>query len=136
MSKEKHNIYHGQFLKNLYGDLVPATPADQMKYKAFKEAIEPSQVVEIFMEANEDNGTVPQLARIHVCIRELAKEIGYTFEDMKLEVKHQAGLCVKKEIGDELFMVCKSFAKCSKDELGLVIQAINQIGETVNINFH
>jgi len=33
-------------------------------------------------------------------------------------------------------MVCKSFSKCSKEELSLAIQAIIVIGETVGINFH
>jgi len=129
----KHNIYHGKFIKNLLGTLTPISPE---KYKLFLDGISESQQVEVFMEANEDNGTVPQLAKIHVCIRELAKELGYTFEDMKLEVKRQAGLCIKKQIGDEMFMICKSLGDCSKDELGLVIEAINQIGETVGINFH
>jgi hypothetical protein len=87
------------------------------------------------MESNVDDGTVPQLAKVHVCIRELAKEIGYSFEDMKLEVKRRAGLCVKKELGGELFMVCKSFGDCSKEELGLAVEAILQIGDTVGINF-
>jgi len=130
---EKHNIYHGQFVKGILGDITPLAPE---KYKLFLATLETNQKIEIFMEANEDNGTVPQLAKIHVCIRELAKEIGYSFEDMKLEVKRQAGLCVKKELNGEVFMICKSLSDCSKDELGLAIEAINQIGETVGINFH
>lgn len=128
----KHNIYHGKFVRNVLGTLTPKAPE---AYKLFLDGLEENQIVEIFMEANEDNGTVPQLAKIHVCIRELAKEIGYSFEDMKLEVKRQAGLCVKKQVGDEIFMVCKSLGDCSKEELGLAIEAINQIGETVGINF-
>ena len=87
------------------------------------------------MESEVDNGTVPQLAKIHACIRELAKETGYTFEDMKLEIKRQAGLCIKKEMSGEVFLVCKSFSRCSKDELALVIEAIVQIGDSLNINF-
>ena len=127
---EKHNIYYGQFIKTILGDL---TPVDPEKYKLFLDTLKPNQKVEVFMEANEDTGTVPQIALIHVCIRELAKELGYTFEEIKKEVKRRAGLCIKKNSEEEIF---KSLADCSKDELGLVIEAINQIGETVGINFH
>lgn len=133
---QKHNIFYGQFLLNSKGKIVPLTEKDRVKYENFKKGVEEDQVLEIFMESNEDNGTVPQLAKIHVCIRELAKELGYTFEDMKLEIKRHAGLCVKKEVSGEVFLVCKSFAVCSKDELGLAIESIIEIGETVGINFH
>lgn len=132
---EKHNIFHGQFVRTADGDLVPASNADSLRYGEFKKHLEENQTVEIFMESNVDNGTVPQLAKIHVCVRELAKELGYSFEDMKLEVKRQAGLCVRKELGGEIFMVCKSFGTCSKDELGLAIEAILQIGDIAGINF-
>lgn len=128
----KHNIFHGQFIKKK--DKLVIAGSDTM-YRMFVNSLEEDQRVEIFMEANEDTGTIPQLAKIHVCIRELAKEIGYSYEDMKLEIKRQAGLCVKKEFEGERFMVCKSFAHCSKDELGLALEAIIQIGETVGMNF-
>jgi hypothetical protein len=131
---EKHNIFHGQFVKHPDGYLQPIS-STLPRYMEFIASLQDDQKVEIFMEANEDSGTVPQLAKIHVCIRELAKELGYTFEDMKLEVKRKAGLCIKKGLGGEVFMICKSFADCSKDELGLTIEAINEIGDTVGINF-
>lgn len=130
----KHNIYHGRFLTK-EGILVPIDKAEDIKFKTFKKNLEEGQVLEVFMETEMDNGTVPQLAKIHACIRELAKETGYSFEDMKLEVKRQAGLCIKKEMSGELFLVCKSFGRCSKDELALTIEAIIQIGDTVGINF-
>lgn len=130
----KHNIFHGQFYKGEDGKLT-ASGATKERYLKFIEALEPNQTVEAFFEANEDNGTVPQLAKIHACIRELAKEIGEPYEDMKLEVKRQSGLCVKKEVNGEQFMVCKSFADCSKEELALTIEAINRIGDMVGINF-
>jgi hypothetical protein len=129
---EKHNIFHGQFVKKK--DQLVIAGSDTM-YRMFISELDENQKVEIFMEANVDDGTIPQLAKIHVCIRELAKEIGYSFEDMKLEVKRQAGLCVKKNFSGENFMICKSFGDCSKDELALAVEAIAQIGETVGINF-
>ncbi len=129
---EKHNIFHGQFIKTK--DKLVVQGSDTM-YRMFMNSLEEGQKVEIFMEANVDDGTIPQLAKVHVCIRELAKELGYSFEDMKLEVKRQAGLCVRKELGGEMFMICKSFGDCSKEELALAVEAIIQIGDTVGINF-
>ena len=128
---EKHNIFHGQFVKTK--DKLVISGSDTM-YRMFINDLEEGQKVEIFMEANVDDGTIPQLAKVHVCIRELAKEIGYSFEDMKLEVKRRAGLCVKKDLGGEVFMICKSFGDCSKDELASAVEAIVQIGATVGIN--
>lgn len=136
MSDKKHNIFFGQFAINNEGYLVPSTKSDTVKLEAFKQGLGAGQIVDVFMEADEDNGTLPQLAKIHACIRELAKTTGYTFEDMKLEIKRQAGLCVRKELGGEVFMVCKSFGRCSKEELALAIEAILQAGDTVGINFH
>ena len=132
---DKHNIFHGQFMLNDVGAFVPATQAATQKFKMFKETLSPNQKVDVFMESNVDNGTVPQIAKIHVCIRELAKELGYSFQDMKFEIKRLSGLCVEKKINDNNFLVCKSFADCSMDELGMVIQAIIELGDTCNINF-
>jgi hypothetical protein len=129
---EKHNIFHGQFTKTK--DKLVICGSDTM-YRMFISELEEGQKVEIFMEANVDDGTVPQLAKVHVCIRELAKELGYSFEDMKLEVKRRAGLCVKKELGGDVFMICKSFGDCSKDELALAVEAIVELGDMAGINF-
>jgi hypothetical protein len=128
----KHNIFHGHVTKK-DGKLSSNNPE---KYKLFIDSMEEGQMAEIFLESNIDDGTLTQLAKVHACIRELAKETGYTFEDMKLEIKRQAGLCVKKVFEGENYMVCKSFGDCSKDELSLAVQAIIQTGETVGINFN
>ena len=93
------------------------------------------QRAEVFIESNADTGTLPQIAKVHACIRELSKEMGYTFEDMKLEVKKMSGLCVEKTIQGERFLICKSFGDCSIDELSLTIQTIVELGDSVNINF-
>ena len=100
-------------------------------YKAFIEALEEGQEVEVLFEAFKDDGTNAQLAKIHACIRKLAQETGYQFEEMKLEIKRKAGLCWEGKAGTE----CKSFADCSKEELMLVIEALNVAGDMVNISF-
>ena len=53
----------------------------------------------------------------------MAKESGYTFDEMKCVIKDATGLSNK------------SFADCSKDELMLAIESCIQIGrEQFNIN--
>lgn len=122
-------------LRKRGGKLVHVIDTDSNRYKLFVDALQENQQVEIFLDANKDDGTLAQLAKLHKCIRELAKEMGESFEDTKLMIKHKAGLCVKKTVNGEDFMVCKSFADCSKDDLGLALQAVIQIGDFVGINF-
>ena len=128
----KNNIYHSKFIKQA-GKLVATSKSS---YDIFMKSVDEGQVVDIFMESGEDDGTIPQLAKIHACIRQLAKDTGHSFEDMKFEIKRHSGLCIKRNINGVLYLDCKSFADCSKDELGLAIQSIIEIGETVGINFH
>ena len=129
------NAMFSSILKKEDGRLVHASDAEKALYKEFVKNLVEGQSVEAFFDANKDDGTLAQLAKIHKCIRELAQETGDSFEDMKLRIKKNAGLCVKKYIEEETFIVCKSFSRCSKDELSLAIQAIIEIGDFVNINF-
>lgn len=115
--------------------LIYANPAKEALYKTFVASLEEGHHVEVFFDANKDDGTLAQLAKVYACIRHLSKEIGETVEDMKLEIKKASGLCVVKEIGGEKFLYCKSFGDCSKSELGLVIETLIQRGDFVNINF-
>ena len=133
-TKRKDNMFNAVLVKQ-DGKLIHRNQIDHAVYKAFMARLEEGQMVEIFLDANKDDGTLAQLAKAHKCIRELAMTLGYSFEDMKFEIKHKAGLCVKKEIEGEMFMVCKSFSRCSKDELSLVIQAIIEIGDFNGMNF-
>jgi len=136
--KQQNNIFHGQFVAKIENgkcSLYPATEGTANKYKLFLETMEHNQRAEIFIESNADTGTLPQIAKIHACIRELARETGYSFEDLKLEVKKMSGLCVEKTIQGEKFLVCKSFGDASVEELALTIQTIIELGDTVNINF-
>jgi hypothetical protein len=138
--KQKSNVLHIQYkvleYKDEWGTLYKRLyPQDIQKHDAFLDGLEAGQIVDGFYDANKDDGTLAQLAKVHACIRQLAIDTGDNFDDLKFEVKKMSGLCVAKEINGEKFLVCKSFSKCSKEELGLVIETIIQIGDTVGINF-
>lgn len=131
---QKHNIFHGKFVKTADNKLTPVATS-KAKYEEFVKHIDVGQTIEIFLESNNDDGSLAQLAKVHVCIRELGKELGYTFDEMKLEILKMSGMCFITDHKGENVLFCKSLADASKDELGLVIDAIIQAGDTVGINF-
>ena len=133
MSKKKDNMFTS-VLKKSGGKLIYVNKSDQNVYKLFVDSLADDQVVEIFFDANKDDGSLAQLAKIHKCIREIAKETGDNYEDMKLLIKKKSGLCIKKEVDGEVVMVCKSFANASKTDLAMVIETIVQIGDLVGVN--
>lgn len=129
MSKE---AIHTLILKKSGDRLVYRNPVDEQLYKKFVEQLSDEHVVHIFFDANVDNGTLTQLAKIHACIREIARETGTTFLNAERDIKIKSGLCFDKD--GEAY--CRSFGDCSKDELSLAIQAIIDTGEFLGINFH
>ena len=106
--------------------------AQEKEFEKFVSNVEPGMIVEVFYEVTHDDGTLPQLAKLHAMIRELASFSGETFEDMKLLVKDKAGLCIRREISGKQYFLVKSFAESSKEELSLAIQAALEIGDSIN----
>lgn len=112
------------------GKLVYINESTKISYQLFLDKLQEGQEVEVFMGLTSDNGSLAQLAKVHACIRELAKESGYTFEEMKFIVKKHSGLCYDGG-GAEY---CKSFKDCSKEELTMAIQSAIEIGIDLNVN--
>jgi len=107
------------------GKLHFPVKAFETKYNKFISEQPDGARIELFIGVQDGKGSNPQLARVHAMIREIANEVGHTFEEMKLQVKRKAGLCFNKN-GVEF---CKSFGKCDKEELNLAIQACLEIGD-------
>ena len=112
------------------GKLVHINENTKISYQLFLDKLQEGQEVEVFMGLTSDTGSLAQLAKVHACIRELAKESGYTFEEMKFIVKKHSGLCYDGG-GAEY---CKSFKDCSKDELAMAIESAIELGRGLNIN--
>lgn len=112
------------------GKLVYINENTKISYQLFLDKLQEGQEVEVFMGLTSDTGSLAQLAKVHACIRELAKESGYTFEEMKFIVKQHSGLCYDGG-GAEY---CKSFKDCSKDELAMAIESAIELGRDLNIN--
>jgi hypothetical protein len=122
-------MFSGKFIKK-DGKLVFAHPQDKLAYEIFLEKIPEGQKVDMYLDLIGVDHSKAQLAKVHACIRELAKESGYTFDEMKIVIKKHAGLCYDAGHAE----ICKSFADCSKDELSLAIESCIAIGRDLNIN--
>ena len=112
------------------GKLVYLDDKSKLNYKLFLDKLPEGQEVEMFIGLTSSDKSVAQLAKVHACIRELALESGYTFDEMKIIIKEKSGLSY--DGGGAI--VFKSFADCSKNELLLAIQACIEIGKDLNIN--
>ena len=123
-------MFSGRLIKK-NGKLTYASPQDKLAYDIFISKLEEDQIVEMYLDLASADHSKAQLAKVHACIREMAKESGYTFDEMKCLVKDHAGLAYK----DGLMINYKSFGDCSKDELMLAIEACIQIGrDQFNLN--
>ena len=112
------------------GNLVHINESTKISYQLFLDKLQEGQEVEVFMGLTSDNGSLAQLPKVHACIRELAKESGYTFDEMKFIIKQHSGLCYDGG-GAEY---CKSFKDCSKEELAMAIESAIELGRDLNIN--
>jgi len=124
------NHLNGKYKKER-GLLKPITIASMKQYEKFVSNLADGTIVEFFYEEQHDDGTLPQLAKLHAMLKPLASHVGETVENMKLLVKDRAGLCIAREVSGKEYFLAKSFGDCSKEELSLAIQAAIEIGEQV-----
>lgn len=125
---------NGKYRK-VNGMLEPTSVGTRKQYELFVSNLKDGAIVEFFYEEEHDDGTLPQLAKIHVMIKHLSMHIGESVENMKLLVKDRAGLCIAREVSGKEYFLAKSFADCSREELALAIQAAMEIGEQVDFIF-
>lgn len=119
----KNHIFLNLSVKD--GEFDFPAKIQETRLKAFLKDIPDGAKVEMFISVSTNKGTNAQLARLHAMIREIANDLGYTFEEVKLIIKRHTGLCFMKE----KVQYCKSFADCDKDELNLCIQECIRLGD-------
>lgn len=125
------NHFNGKYIKKK-GVLEHSSLGHAKQFELFLSKIPEGSIVEYFYEVTHDDGTLPQLAKLHVMLKELATHIGESVENMKILVKDRAGLCIAREVAGREYFLAKSFGECSKEELSLAIQAAIEIGVEVN----
>lgn len=120
-------------LRKKDGTLEHCRKVDQQTFEEFKKNLPDGTIVSVYFQVEEENGNLAQLAKVHALIRALANFTGNSFDEIKLVVKNEAGLCIiHKENGEEK-LVCKSFGDCNKEELSAAIRAAIDLGERVNL---
>ena len=124
----KNNFF--SILKKKDGELVHTIKAKGTLYKDWIKELHEDTKVEIFVSVSGEDGTNAQLAKVHAMIRDLANNIGHTFQEIKLEAKRKTGLCFVRDKQE----YCKSFKDCSKQELNLVIQSLIEMGDFTGLN--
>jgi len=129
------NLHFTGKMKKEKGQLHFTKLSDIKQFELFLSHIPEGQIVEVFYEEQHDDGTLPQLAKLHVMIKQLATHVGETVENMKLLVKDRAGLCIAREVSGKEYFLAKSFGECSREELSLAIQAAIEIGDDVGFIF-
>lgn len=115
---QQDQVFSGRLIKR-DGKLIYTNPANQKMYELFVKSLEENQSIDLFIEAHNNDGTNLQLAKIHVYLKKISSEVGYTVHTLKKEVKKRSGLMYGN--------IEKSLADCSKDELGLVLETIHEI---------
>lgn len=114
-------MFTGKLVKR-NGKLVYSDSKDKTLYEIFTKSLKEGEELDIYISVAGAKASTAQIAKVHTCIRVIAMDLGYTFDEMKLIVKEQAGL------ND------RSFADCSKDEISMAIEACNCIAEDNGIN--
>ena len=126
-------MFSAKFVKK-DGKMTYMSEKEGVAYKNFINLIKEGEELDMFISIKGTAGSYAQISKIHVCIREMAKESGYTFDEMKKIVKKQAGLCFDVNDEGKQLEMCKSFGECSSDELSQAVQACIEIGAEYNIN--
>lgn len=124
-----NNSFFGKLIKK-DGKLIHLREVERKLYENFIKEIPEGGIIEFYSEIQTNDGTLAQMAKIHAMIRDLANHTGYTFDEMKLYTKEEAGMCYTSP--DDSKLICKSFGDCSKEELNMVIQTLEEIGRKVN----
>ena len=114
------------------GKLVYPDDKSKLNYQIFVDKLAEGQEVEMFIDIVTNKASNSQIAKVHACIRELASESGYNFDEMKTIIKDKTGLYSHDEHNSRVY---KSFGNCSKDEIALAIEACIAIGrDNYNMN--
>ena len=111
---------------------LTTTKEGQIKLQAFIDSLPEGAKVEVYYSAVLDPSekSLGQLAKVHVLVKQLAKDTGHTVAEIKDMVKQRIGL-IDISTGE-----IKSFADCSKSELSAAIQECIIIGNEVGSYLH
>lgn len=107
--------------------LYPCSKEDERIYQEFIDKISNNKIADVYITCyDEEIGTLPQLAKIHAMIREIAEFTKQGFNETKNHIKEVCGIfniVSSKPYKKKL----KSFGDCSIQELDMVINKLIEI---------
>lgn len=107
--------------------LYPCSKEDERTYREFIDKIPNNKIADVYITCyDEEIGTLPQLAKIHAMIREIAEFTKQGFNETKNHIKEVCGIfniVSSKPYKKKL----KSFGDCSIQELDMVINKLIEI---------
>ena len=111
-------------LVKLNGIVKYKTLHDEKEYTKFKESLIEGDLIDVHMEVVNNDGTIPQIRKIHMLFRIISEFSGYTVEEVKLLVKEECGFAYNKQINGKYYVIpLKSIGDMSKIELANLIEA-------------
>lgn len=119
-------------LRKIGNKLIFEKKGDEIQYESLRKHLLEGAIVEMYVEEVSEDGSLGQLAKIHLMLKKLSHHTGESVANLKLMSKDKAGLCIIRTIQNKEYFDCKSLGKCSSEELSLVIQSLYEIGESVN----
>jgi hypothetical protein len=90
--------------------------------------------VKLSVSENKQSKSTQQRKYAHACISVIAKDIGYDAQRLKIDIKHKLGLIEKVYTNGEVVTVITSTEQLTKEQYGAFIEAILQLGVSLNIN--
>jgi len=112
------------------GKLEYLDPKDKIKYNLLLEKIPEDGIVEVLFTLQHNKASLAQISKVHACIRQIANELGNTFDDIKHIIKIKSGLLIEDDKGH---IVEKSFKDCSKEEISLAIETCEDLANSQGI---
>ena len=114
---------------------ITLSRADEIRLAQFIKNLPEGTKVECYYSVILDPSekTLRQLAKVHVMIKQLAVDTGFSISEMKKYIKNKAGII---KFNNKKEKTLKSFAECSKTELSSAIQECISVGDFVGSDIY
>ena len=109
-------------LQKKEGKLVYTTEKEKLAYQLFLDTLQEGDEVEFFINRQGKVGSLAQITKVHTCIRILAEEAGYAFNEMKKLVNNSDDNTVKEFISS-FDTKCSSMFQTLQQPVYSVLQA-------------
>lgn len=120
--------------KKVDGKLVISGKHNVSLYNKYVSILKDGDEVDVTFDARHGDKTYSQLARMHKGLRALANYTGFTFSELKLAVKREAGLYIEITDNGSSYIEYKSFEGCSFDELTIALEELYILGDVAGVN--